>query len=241
MLIVPVIDLSKGVVVHAVKGNRSEYKAIASNLSSSAKPRDIINSFLEICAFEYIYIADLDALEKQGDNAEVIESLCLSYPNIEFWIDTGYSLVNHFLRLPNASNIRIILPSESLSSIEHFSALIEDHPQHRFILSLDFKSNQLLGPNDLLHSKQNWPNDIIVLNLNKVGSHQGFSVPAELEPSDLAISSNFFYGGGIRNLADINKLKELGFSGALISTALHTQTISKDDLCLLANSLKSPL
>ena len=53
MLIVPVIDLCKGVVVHALKGNRKEYKAIDSKLCSSASPLVVINAYLKVFNFKH--------------------------------------------------------------------------------------------------------------------------------------------------------------------------------------------
>ena len=105
MLIVPVIDLYQGIVVHAVKGNRKKYRAINSALSSSSNPLDVINNLLAVFNFKSIYIADLDALEHQSNNVSVVEAICKKYPYIEIWLDTGFSLVEHYLNDLGASNI----------------------------------------------------------------------------------------------------------------------------------------
>lgn len=230
MQIVPVLDLCKGIVVHAVKGNRKEYRAINSALSSSPKPLDVISDFLKVYRFKSIYIADLDALEQQGNNVAVIESICARYPDIEVWLDTGFTLVEHYLQNLNSCNLRLILSSESLPSTSSFASLINHKPPHNFILSLDYKADKLLSNFDLLQIKQQWPKDIIVLNLNQVGAEHGFQFPEGLNQLELEDSFNIYYGGGIRDSNDIRNLNSQGLSGALVSTALHNQDITGEEL-----------
>ena len=69
--------------------------------------------------------------------------------------------------------------------------------------------------------------------MNKVGSNQGFDIPTLLNLQSLLSNHNVFYGGGIRNYTDLNKLKDSGFSGALIASALHNKEITHDDLYLI--------
>lgn len=233
MLIIPVIDLSKGIVVHAIEGNRKEYRAIKSNLCSSPIPQDVINGFLNVFNFKSIYVADLDALEQQGDHVKIIESICINNPNLEIWLDTGSELIDHYLQNSNLNNLRLTLSSESLVSVTEYSSCIKKYPQHNFILSLDFKNDALLGSQELLQSKQYWPKDIIVLNLNNVGAEQGSKFPTQLNQRELVKDFHIYYGGGIRHSKDIIELKSHNISGALISTSLHKQLITGDDILSL--------
>jgi len=234
MLIIPVIDLRKGAVVHAIQGNRKEYQPIYSKLCHSPAPLEVIRGFLEIFNFKSVYIADLDALENQGENVKLIESICKKYPNLEIWLDTGTSYVDRYLQNPCFTNLRLILSSESITSVTSFTSYLQKHPQHNFILSLDFKNDSLLGPQELLEATQHWPKDIIVLNLNNVGAEQGCSIPAELDQNALTNIFKIYYGGGVRDKYDIINLKSQNISGALVSTALHNQNITSNDLLSLS-------
>ena len=236
MLVVPVIDLCKGIVVHALKGNRKEYRAVSSTLCSSPKPLDVISDLLKVFDFKVIYIADLDALEHQNNNISVIASICKEYPNLEIWLDTGFSLIDHYLNNFDKCNIRLILSSESLPSVNAFSALVKDNPQHNFIFSLEYKADDLLGPKEILLNKGTWPRDIIVLNLNNVGTEYGFTLPTVFDQSEFSERFNIFYGGGIRDIDDINSLKSHGLAGTLVSTALHNHSIGNNDLVSLSQS-----
>jgi phosphoribosylformimino-5-aminoimidazole carboxamide ribotide isomerase len=233
MQIIPVIDLRKGIVVHAVKGDREKYQAIDSKLCSSADPLDVINGYLTGFKHKSIYIADLDALENQGNHIDTIDSICNKYPDIEFWLDTGSSLLTQYLQNTSYQNLRLVLSSESLISATIFYALIDQYPQHNFILSLDYKFNKLLGPKELFLYKNKWPKDVIILNLDNVGIKQGYQIPTELNQEKLTNNFNIYYGGGIKDINDVNNLKSFGLTGALISTALHNQAITNDDICLL--------
>lgn len=230
MHIIPVLDLSKGIVVHAVQGNRNLYRPIISKLCSSSNPLDIINCFLKLYPFKKIYIADLDALEQSNDNTNTIKSICKEFPNLDIWLDTGTSLINHYLENSGFDKLRLILSTESLNSTQALESFINHYNQHNFIMSIDFKSNEILGPKEPLQKRQHWPLDIIILNLDYVGTNEGISIPEQLNSLDLFRTHNTFYGGGIRDKKDIYKLEKLGFIGALISTSLHKMTINKDDL-----------
>ena len=45
MLIIPVIDISQGVVVQATKSDRKSYKPIKSSISDNPDPESILTSF----------------------------------------------------------------------------------------------------------------------------------------------------------------------------------------------------
>jgi len=233
MLTVPVLDISQGIVVHAIQGNREKYQAIRSDICSSPDPLEVISGLLNVFNFKSLYIADLDALEQLGNNFGIIEAICRTYPNIEVWIDSGFILIEHFLLKNNLKNLRIILSSESLPSVKAYSATLNQYNHHDFILSLDYKDGHLLGTQELLQEQKQWPRDLIVLNLNSVGTEQGFQFPLELKQSEITKSFNVFYGGGIKCASEIIKLKSLGFTGALVSTALHKKSITSKDLQLI--------
>lgn len=72
MEIIPVIDLKNGVVVAAQKGKRDNYQPIQSLLCQSSTIESVVEGFLSINAFKIIYIADLDAITKSGNNQQLI-------------------------------------------------------------------------------------------------------------------------------------------------------------------------
>lgn len=230
MQIVPVLDIFKGEVVHAVGGDRKTYRAIDSKICTSSAPLDVIKAFLNLYDFKSIYLADLNALEHQHNNSKHIELIASKHPDLEIWLDSGTKHIEHYLQLTKFPKLRMILSSESLSSSSIFTSLLHSHPHHQFVLSLDYKADKLLGSQEILKLKQQWPRDIIVLNLSKVGIDQGYSFPTDLDQKELVSGFNTYYGGGIRDVKDIRKLSAFGYAGVLISTALHNQTITCSDI-----------
>ena len=60
-----------------------------------------------------------------------------------------------------------IIASESLSDLSLL------HHIEQGILSLDFQYGTFLGKDALLHQPQKWPDKVIVMDLDAVGSHAG--------------------------------------------------------------------
>lgn len=230
MQIIPVLDLSRGQVVHAKKGSRKHYRPIQSSLCASSHPLEVVRSYIGLYPFRTLYVADLDAIERHGDNREVIRVLGLEYPDLEIWLDTGLSLVDHYLKNPDTFSLRIILSTESLHSASAAASLMKDHPGHPFILSVDHRSGELLGSPDILRTRDWWPTDIIILNLDLVGTKEGMSLPGGLNCEGLFDQYNVYYGGGISSLAELMHLKDLGAAGALLATSLHDEMICREDL-----------
>ena len=233
MQVIPVLDLLNGLIVHAKKGDRRNYLPVDSQLCPSSNPTELISCLLSLYDFKCIYIADLDALQYQGNNSGIVETICQNYPELEIWLDTGLDLISHYLKSISHNSLRIILSTESIGSISTFIKLIDRYANHPFLLSIDYKSGELLGPHKILEIREYWPADIIILNLDHVGSNEGIKLPAELNRQALFENHQTFYGGGVRNCKDLYKLKTLGIKGALLTTALHNKAITKSDLLSL--------
>ena len=85
MQIIPVIDLKDGLVVHAVRGDRSQYQAIDQHslITDSSEADVVIANLLKLADFKSIYIADLNAICDLGNHRNLINQLLNHYPAIE--------------------------------------------------------------------------------------------------------------------------------------------------------------
>ena len=68
MQIIPVIDISNGMAVRAVAGERKHYRAIQSRLTESVEPAEVMRAIQERLQCPVCYVADLDAIERQQLN-----------------------------------------------------------------------------------------------------------------------------------------------------------------------------
>nr|WP_294841026.1 HisA/HisF-related TIM barrel protein [uncultured Methylotenera sp.] len=240
MQIIPVIDLLNGIVVHAKKGERLRYQAIASALTPSSQPLDIVAALMALSPFQQLYIADLNAIQKlpntqndsQQNNLSVITAIAQHYPNLTLWVDAGISNQAE-LDLWASLPIKLILGSENFCSIEQYLA-ISQAIGTQSILSLDFMPTGYQGPQELLASNTYWPQEVIVMSLAHVGANQGVNqaLLAQLK-AQAGGDFNLYAAGGVRDIADLNALSALGIHGALIATALHSKQLTQQQLASL--------
>jgi phosphoribosylformimino-5-aminoimidazole carboxamide ribotide isomerase len=225
MKIIPVIDLKDGVIVHARQGKRALYQPVNSGLCRSSDIYQVIRAFLSLYAFNTIYIADLNAITFQGDHEHLINKVLRRFPEITFWIDRGYQQYDGELKRPG--NYVAVLGSESyrdenLPEIKAFGS--------NFILSLDFSISEELGAKQLFSNHKYWPENIIIMTLDRVGSNGGPDLNRLNDLCSHYPDKNFVAAGGIRNKKDLIDLKEIGIKQALVASALHSGSLSRADI-----------
>jgi len=225
---IPVLDLLAGVVVRAVRGDRAAYRPLVSPLVESSLPLTVAASFYTQFASRRFYIADLDAIQGQGSNAAMVDTLAAAYPDCEWWVDAGVTGVEAFARYASAPNIRWVLGSESLPSFAAYADLAKR--ERRFILSLDSRAGQPLGPAELWTEPTLWPAEVIAMTLSRVGANEGpdFALLAQLRQR--SPHTTLIAAGGTRHRADLLALQTLGVNHVLLASALHDGGITADDL-----------
>jgi len=225
MKIIPVIDLKDGMVVLAQRGNRDKYQPISSPLCQSADIYQVIKAFLKIYSFNTLYIADLNAITGQGDNDELLKRVLTDFTEVTFWIDRGYQPFPQSSKLP--SNYLPILGSESYQDDNILE--IQEYKK-KFILSLDFANSCALGAKTLFSNPCYWPDNIIVMTLERVGSHDGPDFQKLYDFSRHYPDKRFIAAGGIRNAEDLVALQKIGVHQALVASALHFGHFNASDI-----------
>lgn len=225
MEIVPVIDLLRGQVVRAQRGERDHYQAVRSRLCGSSEPLEVARALLKLYPFRSLYIADLDAIQGAGDNLAAIATLRECLPHIELWLDAG---MQHPAQLRPAMRLglKCVIGSERLETLNQYARLMAELPEHDALLSLDFNSNGFIGPEALLKKPELWPQKLICMTLAKVGSYEGPDFAKLSDLTHIAGHRQLYAAGGIRDSGDLHHLKRLGVAGALLASALHDGRIS---------------
>jgi len=225
MKIIPVIDLKNGVVVHAQQGKRDQYQPIHTGLCASPDIYQVIDAFLGLYDFDTFYIADLNAITGQGNHDALIIDVLTFFPHITFWLDQGYRQYDPVLKLPG--NMLPVLGSESYSddTLSEMKAF-----NNNFILSLDYSASHLLGAKQIFINQDLWPDNIIIMTLDRVGSHAGPDLERLNDFCRRYPTKNFIAAGGIRNKQDLMTLDEAGIKLALLASALHAGEINSDDI-----------
>jgi phosphoribosylformimino-5-aminoimidazole carboxamide ribotide isomerase len=228
MAIIPVIDLMGGVVVHARRGDRDNYRPIESRLCPSAEPAAIVAALLELHPFETFYVADLDAIRGTGDHFPVLTRLRHRFPGIAWWLDAGISDGARLQDLRARDLATLVVGTESMRDA---SMLTPYGASQEMILSMDYRGDQFLGPREVERLSTLWPTRVLAMNLARVGSNLG----PDLELIDrLAVQGSpglaVFAAGGIRGLEDLQALQKTRACGALVATALHSGRLTAREL-----------
>ncbi|HIP62608.1 MAG TPA: HisA/HisF family protein [Archaeoglobus profundus] len=216
-----VIDILNGKVVRAFKGLREKYFPIHefSKVVSSSNVIDVISTIKP----RFLYIADLDRIMGRGSNIEIIEKVMAEH----VIVDLGFRDKNEINEIQNLKFTPVL-------GTETFDMTKLEEVEGDIFVSIDLKGDKLL---DASKSFKNWLElleylntfdlmGVIILMLDRVGTG---TLSINILTKAIELSDNpTFAGGGISSLKDIERLKDLGYEGVLISTAVHLGKIPID-------------
>ncbi len=206
------MDLKNNLVVHGKSGHRAEYKPLDWGRSPTAEPV----GFVKAIAPKYLYIADIDRIQGTGSHDRIIAECARQVSRC--YADRGCRSPDDFL---NGYHITNVVGTETAG---------QDLMQYGGgFLSLDMKNGRVIPsgrtPVEMLRQANGWKfPGCILLNIQAVGTETGLD-PELLETLRAAYHRNLFYGGGIATIADLLMLREAGFDGAVVATAVHHGSI----------------
>ena len=229
MDVIPVLDVRLGQVVRAFKGDRANYRPVESGLTPASDPKSVAQGLKTLHPFRKIYVADLDGIEGRGRNVHLAPTLSAVFPGAEIWIDAGTGSRGAARAVLAAPVTTLVIGSESLENTAALKEIVAEAPG-RTVLSLDFRGDQFLGPDELLQDMSLWPTRLIVMTLGRVGSGEGPDIARISEFVRRAGGRKVYAAGGIRDRADLDSVRAAGAAGALVATALHSGKISAGDL-----------
>jgi phosphoribosylformimino-5-aminoimidazole carboxamide ribotide isomerase len=235
--VIPVIDVLDKIVVHAVRGIRKEYQPLQSVITKSFEPSVVALTFKNF-GFSDLYVADLDAIIDCSTDFNILNTIG-DKTDIKLMVDAGVTSIERAQKLLDSGVSKLIIGTETLQKESFVSDAVRLFGSGRVVVSLDLKGNKILAkfgfdgcidPFCLLRQfKEMGVSQIIVLDLLRVGSGEGVNVDF-LKKVIAEVGIDVYVGGGVRDINDLVELKNLGVSGALVATALHTGKISIDQL-----------
>ena len=139
---IPVIDLKQHQAVSGKSGMRDTYQPLRTVFAPSSNPVEIAQG-LKLNGADEMYIADLDLIESSGHNISEIKLVNTILPvmfdggvknceSFDFFLDYAY---------------KIIVPTETIESIEEMEKIFEKYPKERIVVSIDVKNNELYSKN----------------------------------------------------------------------------------------------
>src|SRR5215813_4532696 len=225
--IIPALDLKDGLVVHASSGARADYRPIETPLGPADDPVTIARALLAIAGSRTLYIADLDAIEGVGNHFELCRDLASALPHNDLWIDAGFSNVTDCaFWLPLGATL--VIGSEGLAFAEDWQELRASFGES-LVLSLDYGAEGQRGPASVFAEPAHWPERIITMSLDRVGTGNGPDIARLRDVVDQAGSRSVYASGGMRSMGDLEAAAEAGAGGALIATALHRGAVTQKE------------
>lgn len=225
MLLIPVLDLMHGQVVHAQAGRRDEYRPLESSLCSSSQPEAVLEGLLALHPFRQVYIADLDAILGKGHHRATLEGVRRTHPELEFWVDAGFSSAAEARAWQAEGLGRAVMGSECLKDMPDRATLPAG-----VLLSLDFRGEDFMGPRGLAEDAGRWPDDVIVMTLGRVGMGEGPDLERLARLKSLGQRTRLYAAGGVRHAGDLEALAQAGAAGVLLASALHKGAFSPAEL-----------
>ena len=220
MQVILAVDIVEGKVVKAFAGIRSNYKPLFINHRDYSNPIVLIKEIIKKTNLKKIYIADIDAIRKRGDNGILIDRILNNFPNITFLIDAGFqypiSVYNYHKRklLKNIENYNVVLGTETIKNYNLKSYKFSK----KFELSIDFNGKESKWLQKIKKEKHTM--DITLMFLDKVGG-RGLDVKFIKKLYNNLSNHNLSLAGGIKTDQQIKQLSRIGFKSILSSTLMH--------------------
>ncbi len=232
--IIPVLDLMGGVAVHAIAGRRHEYREVDGVLGRGNDPVALAMAMTRRCGTRRIYVADLDAIGGLPGHLDVVTDLVGH--GLDVWLDAGIAGPNDAMPWLEAfESLSLVLGLETISGHEALAATSRLAPE-RMVFSLDLDNGvpRMAGswgttePEDLFRLVAEAEiSRCLAIDLVRVGTESGPWATGLVSAWRRSGSfGNLFAGGGVRDASDITTLADAGFSGALVATALHRDTLT---------------
>ena len=151
MQVIPVIDLMGGEVVRAQMGDRASYRPLESPLSPTTSDAvAVVRGLLAVYPFLTLYVADLDAIQRNGDNFAALRRIRAEFPALQLWVDNGVADLAALEALICADLGMPVIGSKS----QRDSMLIAQHRRSRRHRALArFSRRCIPGP-----GQRSWPN-----------------------------------------------------------------------------------
>ena len=247
MRVIPVIDLLDGQAVHAIKGERHTYRPVKSVLCGTPDPMMIARAYRNLLGFNEIYIADLNSIlgTRLASHRHMIAALARS-ENFDIILDAGISQNEDAVAWIDLGVRKVAVGTETLREFGILQQLPSVIDRSQLVFSLDTRAGKILSPCpelaamspiealDCLQSS-GW-REVIVLDLNRVGSEEGIDRLIVREAQAKFPDLHLLVGGGLADPVQLVELMSSGISGVLVATGLHRGIITAEHLSAIGEN-----
>jgi phosphoribosylformimino-5-aminoimidazole carboxamide ribotide isomerase len=254
MEIIPVIDVARGVAVHAQGGVREAYAPVRSAIAPDhpGDPLALVRAYRDVLGATACYVADLDALQGGPIQRGLIRELAGFQTGFtgELLVDAAASGPDGALEVLSCGASDAVIGMETLRSFADLRVIVEVAGPNRVIFGLDLRLgapvvnprlDDLTGAHaDAVSLAEQAVNSgvtsVLVLDLARIGSGVG----VDLGLVDLLRRRHpqirLLAGGGVLTRKDLERMEDAGCDGALVASAIHAGRIGSEDVRALRHS-----
>jgi phosphoribosylformimino-5-aminoimidazole carboxamide ribotide isomerase len=225
MDIIFAMDLRGGIVVKGYKGEREKYEPIErhSKICTTSDPLNVVDTVKP----KRTYVADLDRIQGWGNNSLIIKRISARTKTL---IDVGIREVEEVREAEEIGEIVIIGTETGTLDV------IRKTQSMRIAVSVDIQNDNVISPDpelvgnplEVIEKLNRYKmNEMILLNINTVGTKSGVNLAAIREVLDVT-GHRLIVTGGIQSLKEVDALEDLGVGGVILSTAIHEELIPVD-------------
>jgi phosphoribosylformimino-5-aminoimidazole carboxamide ribotide isomerase len=251
MEIIPVIDVMRGVAVHAQGGDRSAYPPVKSAVVPD-HPGDavaLVRAYRDVLGAVACYVADLDALQGGPVQRGLIRELAGFQTGFsgELLVDAAASGADGALEILSCGASDAVVGMETLRSFADLRDIVRVAGVNRVVFGLDLRLgapvispllDDAVGPHpDALgladQAVESGVGSILVLDLARIGSGCGVDLGLVDALRRRHRHVRLLAGGGVLTRKDLERMEEAGCDGALVASAIHAGRIGAEDVAAL--------
>ena len=234
MKIIPAIDIIEGKCVRLSQGDYATQRVY------SEDPLEMAKEF-EAHGIQYLHLVDLDgAKAKRIINHKVLERIAT---HTSLQIDFGGGLKsNEDLKIAFESGAQQVTGgSIAVQEADVFMCWLETYGPTKIILGADAREEKIATNGWLKTSElelipylnsysEKGVEQVICTDISKDGMLEGPSVELYVKILEEVPGVNLIASGGVSTLTDLEKLKSIGCSGAILGKALYENRITLKEL-----------
>jgi phosphoribosylformimino-5-aminoimidazole carboxamide ribotide isomerase len=238
MQLIPVIDVARGVAVHARAGDRARYRPVESVLTPGRRgdPLALVQAYRDSVGARECYVADLDAIQGGEPQQELLRELVRAAAPCTLLVDAGTRTPAAVTEVLATGAAAAVVGLETLRRIEDLGDIVGAAAPQRVIFSLDLRLGRPvvssaaveLDPVELAaRAVDQGIGGLLVLDVGKVGTGGGVDLDLLRRIRRRFPRLRLLAGGGVAGAEDLARLADAGCDGALVATALHVGRIGQ--------------
>jgi len=223
MRIYPAIDLMSGKAVRLYKGKKESVKVYGD-------PVEIASGFSEYV--DKIHIVDLDgAFEGKPKNLDVVRRI-IEETELKIQVGGGFRDYESIVKAYSTGVENVIIGTKAFD-LEFLEKVTQDF--EGITVSLDARGGRIavkgweeessITVEEAYEMLKKYVNRFIYTAIEKDGTLTGIEKIERFWGRE-----EFLYAGGVSSVKDVIKLKEIGFSGAIVGKALYEEKISLEEI-----------